>query len=164
MARTIEETATTGIFTDSFQRSVQWILTDRQEDDSMSSMVIISPFEADELIDKIRVSNHVVLHLYAPRHNKAFRSLDRLAFYTIQECPRQAVLPRLGVELTLLSEQLYLESFEQYLRACHYLCLVHKAADGDMNVTADDFIKPGSHPADRDKYNRSWLSIYLSAH
>ena len=149
-ARTIEETTTTGLFMDSFQRSVQWILTDRLEDDSMKTMVVISPYEADRLMHQIRESKHVVLHLYAPRHNKAFESLDGLKLYNIPACPPQAVPPHLEAELTLFSGGLYFETFQHYVRACKYLGLTHVPAAGDMKVGADGFIEPPDDSDDGD--------------
>ena len=147
-ARTIEETTTTGLYMDSFQRSVQWVLTDRLEDDSMKTMVVISPYEADRLMPQIGKSKHVVLHLYAPRHNKAFESLDGLVLYNIPACPRQEVPPRLEAELTLFSGGLYFETFQHYVRACNYLGLTHVPAAGDMIVGADGFIEPSEDPDD----------------
>lgn len=136
---------------DNYQRSVQWVLTDRREDDSISTMIVLSPYEANKLMREIEASKFVVLHLFAPRHNKAFRPLDDLALYTIPQLPVSQVIPiRLRVELLLFSGQLYFESYTQYVDTCTFLCLAHTAAMGGSVVESDGFIDPTSHGPERD--------------
>ncbi|KAH7024585.1 uncharacterized protein B0I36DRAFT_416058 [Microdochium trichocladiopsis] len=76
-----------GYVSDSYQRPVQWILTSSSASASSSRalkhMVIISPYEAQSLMDTIKQSRAVTLHLYAPLLNEGFRSLDRLDLYTV---------------------------------------------------------------------------------
>ncbi|KAI9148869.1 hypothetical protein HJFPF1_10912 [Paramyrothecium foliicola] len=135
---------------DSYQRPVQWVLTDRLKNNKASVMVILSPFEATKLITTIEASKSVVLHLYAPQHNKGYRPLDSLTLFTIPGRVELEIPIRLRIELMLFSGQLYFNSFEQYVEVCNFLCLAHAAATTSMVVRSDGFIDPQSHDADRD--------------
>ncbi|GKT96892.1 hypothetical protein Ct61P_14742 [Colletotrichum tofieldiae] len=109
---------------DLFQRSVQWILTSASDTRVVEVAIIISPYEAHELLPEIRLSKFVSLHLYAPRLNMGLRPLDSLDLYTI---PHRAVtrsLPRrLTTELSLFSGQLYVDSLDEYADICEFLGL-----------------------------------------
>lgn len=72
-----------GYFSDAYQRSVQWILTGTGAEHSnvVKHMIIISPFEAQELLPLIKERQKVTLHIYAPRLNLEFRPLDALDLF-----------------------------------------------------------------------------------
>ncbi|KAF4773255.1 hypothetical protein HER10_EVM0008295 [Colletotrichum scovillei] len=110
-----------GYVSDLFQRSVQWVLTRAR---GIDTAIIISPFEAQELLPDIRNSSFVSLHLYAPRPNLGFRSLDDLNLFTIphQRLPQNLPL-RLVTELNLFSGQLYVKSLDQYRDLRRFLML-----------------------------------------
>lgn len=105
---------------DSFQRSVQWILTSGP-DEEVDRMIIISPFEAQELLPDISKSERVSLHLYAPRLNLGYRQLDTLDLYTIPSRSRRRISQSLVIELNLFAGQLYFSSLDEYLRVSEYL-------------------------------------------
>lgn len=57
---------------DSYLRPVQWIISFPKEKGAYISkhqLMIISPFEADQLLPLVWISRYVTLHLYAPRPN-----------------------------------------------------------------------------------------------
>ncbi|KAG5659563.1 hypothetical protein KAF25_002122 [Fusarium avenaceum] len=143
-AKTVKESFGINNHSDSFQRPVQWILTAKCQTESIG-LVIISPFEAQELLPLIEKSRHVTLHLYAPRVNLAFQSLDHLQLYrisgelTVDSIPRNAVL-----FLNLFSGQLYLSSFKDYTSVCDSLGLAWGTADDSVVLGPDGFIPPGS--------------------
>jgi hypothetical protein len=92
-------------------------------------MVVISPFEAQHFLPLIEESEHVSLHLYAPRVNLGFRPLDDLQLYSVgkkvvEEIPRDII-----TFLNLFAGQLYLSSFEDYKLICGLLGLAWDAAD-----------------------------------
>ena len=125
---------------DAYQRPVQWILTRMAGDHTVTHMVIISPFEAQELMPVIEKSTVVFLHLYAPRPSLAFQPLDDLKLYTVLPLPGHWYLPSdLILQLNLFSGQLFFRSFDEYKRACDFLGLAWQAADG-VEVEADGFI------------------------
>lgn len=142
-AKTVKGTFGNQNDSDSFQRPVQWILTNNCQDE-LVCLVIISPFEAQELLPSIERSRHVTLHLYAPRVNLAFQSLDHLQLYrvsgklTVNAPPRNAVM-----FLNLFSGQSYLSSFQDYTDVCDLLGLAWDAADDSVILGPDGFIPPG---------------------
>ncbi|KFA52542.1 hypothetical protein S40293_07627 [Stachybotrys chartarum IBT 40293] len=149
--RTIQNTSTVGSWKDNYQRVVQWVLTDRRPRNRADSMVILSPYEANKLMPHIEASSSVILHVFAPQHNKEIRPLDDLKLFTIPIFPSsQRISRRMTIELMLFSGQLYFRSYKQYVAACNYLCLAHEAASGRVNVRSDGFIDPASHGLDRD--------------
>ncbi|KAF5262938.1 hypothetical protein FOXYS1_6350 [Fusarium oxysporum] len=115
-------------YSDSYQRPVQWVLTGKNEEGAFR-MVVISPFEAQHFLPLIEESEHVSLHLYAPRVNLGFRPLDDLQLYSVgkkvvEEIPRDII-----TFLNLFAGQLYLSSFEDYKLVCGLLGLAWDAAD-----------------------------------
>lgn len=123
---------------DSFQHSVQWVMTIGH-----SRLLVISPYEAQHLLDSIAKSPHVALHLYAPRTIFEFAAQD-LRLYTITGQDSVAQVSRNAmVELHLFAGQLYHSSFEEYTLVCDALGLAWKTAPASMTIDADGFIPPG---------------------
>lgn len=52
------------------------------QDGAVQSLVIISPYEANELVTSIREAARVTLHIFAPRANASFAPIDRLELST----------------------------------------------------------------------------------
>ncbi|TKA72547.1 hypothetical protein B0A55_07749 [Friedmanniomyces simplex] len=103
---------------DSFQRPVQWILTALHRD-TVTKMLVISPYEAQELYTRIQASTRVALHLYTPRCNNVFRSRDRLDFYTVPYRPAPPTIhPRLVAQLNLFAGRLYFDNYEDFKYMC----------------------------------------------
>ncbi|EEU36845.1 uncharacterized protein NECHADRAFT_94047 [Fusarium vanettenii 77-13-4] len=131
-------------YSDSFQRPVQWILTSNSMVDDMR-LVIISPFEAQELLSVIEASRHVTLRLYAPRTNLGFQPLDHLRLYTISKKVQNAPMPEdIIVQLNLFAGQLYLTSFDEYVNVCEALGLAWGPSDDSVTLGPDGFIPPGT--------------------
>lgn len=119
-ARPVRGGSSTMFVSDSFQRSVQWILTSGS-DEEVGHMIIISPFEAQELLPDISNSERVSLHLYAPRLSLGYRRLDTLDLYTIPSRPPRRIPQSLIIELNLFAGQLYFSSLDEYLRVSEFL-------------------------------------------
>ncbi|EMT65695.1 hypothetical protein FOC4_g10007803 [Fusarium odoratissimum] len=105
-----------------FPETVWWVLTGKNEEGA-SRMVVISPFEAQHFLPLIEESEHVALHLYAPRVNLGFRPLDDLQLYyvgkkIIEEIPRDII-----TFLNIFAGQLYLSSYDDYKLVCDLLGL-----------------------------------------
>ncbi|PON24166.1 hypothetical protein TGAM01_v206854 [Trichoderma gamsii] len=123
---------------DSYQRPVQWILSTTGNGNSVQRLVIISPHEAQELMPSIRTSNHVALHLYGPRPNLAFSSLDSLQLYPTPLLGRDWHLPSsMRLLLNVFSGQLYFASYADYEGTCKMMSL---ATETGAVVEADGFI------------------------
>lgn len=127
-------------YTDDYQRPVQWLLT---QGNPATQMVVISPFEANELKSTMKSSSAAVLHLYAPRSNLAYQPLDSLRLYTVPSLPTNwKVSVDLVMQLNLFAGQLYFRSFDEYKQVCEFLCLAWQKMDDDVPVQADGFIIP----------------------
>ncbi|KAE8413949.1 hypothetical protein BDV36DRAFT_299463 [Aspergillus pseudocaelatus] len=110
-AQTVEPIDILSLSPDFFQRPVQWILTSRHGSNStdhkptVNHMVIVSPYEAQELYPSIKDSKHVTLHLYAPRSNLGLKPLDKLDLYNVSgEVTGALYIPRsFIIELNLFA-------------------------------------------------------------
>lgn len=134
--------------TDAYHKPVQWILSVRAQKQAnprqADAMVIISPFEADQMLEQIRCSKHVTLHTYAPRIYQTHKPLDTLDRYTIGR-PFNSSLPRtLIAQLNLFAGQLYFSSYEEYVEMCGFLGLSCFMTGEGQNVQPDGFIQPPS--------------------
>ncbi len=132
---------------DAYQRPVQWILSsiDAGSSNTVKYMVIISPFEAQELLPLINKCRKVTLHIYAPRPSLGFRPLDALDLFTAGRPFDARSVPRsLILQLNLFAGQLYLSSFTEYTEVCDFLGLAWRAAEEGVSVSTDGFIVPAS--------------------
>jgi len=141
--------STKSYVSDSYQRPVQWILSvpniraHAGTSQSIQKLVILSPYEADQLLDKIQKFAKVTLHLYAPRPNMAYEPLDRLQLFTTGRCFDPLSVPRsLTVQLNLFAGQLYFASYDEYVELCGYLGLATTATEKGQDVEPDGFVKP----------------------
>ncbi|KAF7555952.1 hypothetical protein G7Z17_g1782 [Cylindrodendrum hubeiense] len=130
-------------YSDSFQRPVQWVLALKNKSRGIA-LIIISPYEAQNLLHSIEVSKYVTLHQYAPRVNLGFQSLDHLALYSIPKRRNETIVPRdVVMHLNLFAGQLYLSSFDDYTNMCDTLGLAWRAAEESVPLGPDGFIPPG---------------------
>ncbi|KAF8326329.1 uncharacterized protein EI90DRAFT_3070499 [Cantharellus anzutake] len=124
-----------------FLRPVNWILSSARD----PTLVVCSPFEANELLPEIRRSHNTTLHVYSPRVNQPMRSFDDFRFCTIPPLPTMWTEPeRLTIsQLNIFSGQVYLNDFETYLELCNFLG-VNTSHDGnnEIETQSDGFILP----------------------
>ncbi|KAM0269041.1 hypothetical protein ACHAQH_009846, partial [Verticillium albo-atrum] len=128
---------------DSFQRPVQWIVSAKQENINgagHTTMFIMSPWEVNKLYSELTTSQFVHLHLYAPRTNLTYPSLDHLQLFSVPRLPVTWTAPvRLVVQLNLFAGQLWLESYEEYVRICRFLGLSYRPSQGEERIATDGF-------------------------
>jgi hypothetical protein len=133
---------------DSYQRPVQFVLSvpvPNHSSRGIKALVIISPYEANYLISKIRRFAKVTLHIFAARANASFESLDKLELYNIGRAFSPNDVPRsLTVQLNLFTGSLYLRSFKEYTELCDLLGLLRARPESWQQVHADGFIEPPS--------------------
>ncbi|KAI1175689.1 hypothetical protein F4777DRAFT_549550 [Nemania sp. FL0916] len=133
-----------GHVSDLFQRPVQWIISSHAEgSDAIDNLLIISPYEAEQLMPKFKSSPsaRVTLHLYKPRSHTVHRSFDRLDFYSIPDRPVQLKISRaLLVQLNLFAGQLYFTEFEDYQETCRFLGLADDVPKEGEVVATDGYI------------------------
>ena len=122
-----------------YLRPVNWILSSGSGKKSVA--IVISPYEANELLPIIRKSGKVRLHIYSPRVTASMRSFSDLTFYTIPESPEKKwkAAAHLRTELDLFAGQLYFDSVQEYRRLCVLLAL-HMAHPGAKHIEVDGFV------------------------
>ncbi|KAH9048936.1 hypothetical protein EDB84DRAFT_1261517 [Lactarius hengduanensis] len=124
-----------------YLRPVNWILSSGSGRKGVA--IVISPYEANELLPIIRQSGKVRLHIYSPRVTSSMRSFSDLTFYSIPESPAEewTAAVHLRTELNLFAGQLYFDSEEEYWRVCVLLAL-HMAHPGAEGIEVDGFVPP----------------------
>ena len=119
---------------------VNWVLSSGFGRDS--TVIVISPYEANELLPIIRKSKKVRLHIYAARVTATMRSFSDLTFYTITglDSPgKEWTAPaHLQTELNLFAGQLYFDS-KEYEQVCVLLAL-YLVHPGAKHVEIDGFV------------------------
>jgi hypothetical protein len=131
---------------DPYQRPVQFILTTASlvRANTTQRAIIISPFEANELLPTIQRTRKVTLHLFAPRSNGGFASLDQLMLYNVgRHFKPDSVSRSLTTQLNLFAGSLYLRSLAEYNELCDFLGLLRTTkVEPGQQVYADGFVIP----------------------
>ncbi|KAF9472983.1 hypothetical protein BDN70DRAFT_997884 [Pholiota conissans] len=141
---TTTTTAKERVMLTEYLRPVNWIVS-RTRDDGDLLLVVMSPYEVDALLEDFRKSAHVRLHIYAPRTSQSMKSFDDLSFYCIPpldtNSTRRASLNNdIGYQLNIWAGQLYLDSYESYLRLCLLLGVSSSVSDTNDRVESDRFV------------------------
>ena len=120
---TIQSHSSSSYTIDDYMRPVHWILSTTAPVHGF--LVILSPFEVNELLPRIRTSTKVLLHIYTPRITEAMKSTEDFNFFTLPSPPRTLVSERKAVnQLNLFAGQLYLRDYQTYLDLCTFLGVV----------------------------------------
>ncbi|KAF5974030.1 hypothetical protein FBULB1_7934 [Fusarium bulbicola] len=115
-------------YSDSYQRPVQWVLSGKNEEGA-SGMAILSPFAAQYFLPLVEESEHVTLHLYAPRVNLSFGPLGDLQLYSVRKKVVEEIPRDIITFLNLFAGQLYFSSYDDYKFVCDLLGLAWDAVD-----------------------------------
>ncbi|KAG6871980.1 hypothetical protein C0992_010014 [Termitomyces sp. T32_za158] len=130
-----------GISVGDYLRPVNWILSVPKH----RVLIVLSPFEVNELLPMIWKSKHVHLHIYTPRVNRTMKSTEDLRFYSmppLSASPDPLTFIRDPMlQLNLWAGQLYLKDFETYKELCQVLGLIG-AESGPSIWDSDGFVKP----------------------
>jgi hypothetical protein len=141
-----------------YLRPVNWILSSGSG--KKSTIVVISPYEANELLPVIRESNKVRLHIYAPRVTTSMRSFSDLSFYSIPDSQTEgwSAPAHVRIEINLFAGQLYFDSVEEYWSVCSLLALwmAHPKAEYSE---VDGFVPPAYRTGRGSPFARSRLPI-----
>lgn len=151
-AKTVKPFSRSSYLSDAFQRPVQWLLTSRVKGTTnVDRIIIISPYEANQLYKRMESSTAAALHVYKPRCNSGYAPLDALDFHTVSAQVGRSIIPRgLAMQLGLFSGQLYIRSYGDYKEICSFLGLSTEAVTEEMSkqgwkVAADGFILSDGH-------------------
>ncbi|EHA57725.1 hypothetical protein MGG_13076 [Pyricularia oryzae 70-15] len=155
-----------------FSQNVLWVLTSTGGDHrsgTVKHLVIVSPFEAQNLLDTVRHNAKTILHLYAPRSKLGFESLKNLRLYPTPALPTEWSIPRhLILQLNLFAGQFYISSFADYTALCDILGLDWEGGGKDgLVVCANGFIDPALNPGKSLKHSFEhspvgFLKVYLT--
>ena len=105
-----------------YLRLVQWVLSGKMG--GRDALVLVSPFEADQLMPEVRISTRVHLHLYIPRTTNRMKPSDDLRLYAVPPLPSDWTPPwSLIDQLNIFAGQLYLSDSASYLRLSRFLGL-----------------------------------------
>lgn len=125
---------------DEFLRPVNWVVSSANR----SVMVIMSPYEINELIPQIRQSRSVFLHMYSPKTMQATESYEKLTFCSIPPVPG-SWNPDLSLvdQLNIFAGQLYFQDYGTYERVCGFLGLYLKEIPkgSTICVRGDGFVE-----------------------
>ncbi|KJA23151.1 hypothetical protein HYPSUDRAFT_138178 [Hypholoma sublateritium FD-334 SS-4] len=136
-----------------YLRPINWIVSHRGEDGTLT-LVVMSPYEVNILLEDIRKSRHVRLHVYAPRTSQSMKSFDDLAFYCLPPLGHEpmnqgSLLNDAGYQLSIWAGQLYFDNYEAYLRTCLLLGISSsESADGSQAIERDRFVPSGERTAE----------------
>ncbi|ESK95832.1 hypothetical protein Moror_12444 [Moniliophthora roreri MCA 2997] len=121
-------------------RPVNWVVSGKD-----GVLVVLSPYEVNQLLPSIRQSKHVHLHLYTPRTTKFMKSVDDLKLYSIPPLPLSWKAPSQTVLdlLNLAAGQLYFSDYPAYSRVCALLGIcTPEDQKKNVRVQSDGFIRP----------------------
>lgn len=121
-----------------YLRPVNWIVSSTR-----GILVILSPYEINELLPAIRRSKKVHLHLYSARVTQRMKSFDDLTFHCVPSLPVDSSwVPPIDLrnQLNLWAGQLYLQDFETYLRLCNFLGVYTNESPSNVSIQTDGFI------------------------
>ncbi len=129
---------------DDFMRPVNWVISSTKS----TCLLIISPYEANQLLPKVQLSKTARLHVYAARTSKNMLSFADLHFYTIPG--NSSIAPRPTAislrNLNLFSGSLYFDSFAQYKALCDFLAVMVDRSRyrdrSDVQLASDGFVSP----------------------
>jgi hypothetical protein len=147
-----------GVGLTQYLRPVNWILSSGSGKDSI--VIVISPYEANELLPIIRKSDKVRLHIYAPRVKASMRSFSDLTFYSIPDSPDGpwSAPAHVRMELNLFAGQLYFDSRNEYRKVCELLALT-MAHPGAKHNEIDGFVPPAYRTGRDSPFTRSKIPI-----
>jgi len=108
---------------------VTWVMSTRAlHDGNHLTFIIISPFEANELLPAIRKSNFVNLYMYSPRMQNAIPAIfDLVAGPTPPFLDKHRIhsihteTEELLIQLNLYAGELFFDSYEMYRKTCAFL-------------------------------------------
>ncbi len=93
------------------------------------------------MLETIQASDRVALHLYAPLLSLEHKALDKLDLYTVpQELADRKIPQTLVVELNLFAGQLYMASYNEYVRVCDFLGLSWRPTKEGEKTATDGFL------------------------
>ena len=141
-----------------YLRPVNWILSSGSGKDSV--LIVISPYEANELLPIIRKTKKVRLHTYAPRVTSSMRSFSDLTFCPIPDSLAEGwtAPAHARTVLNLFAGQLYFDSKQEYESMCILLAL-SRAHPGAKFIRVDGFVPPAHRTGRHSPFAESKIPV-----
>ncbi|KAJ3798411.1 hypothetical protein GGU11DRAFT_723328 [Lentinula aff. detonsa] len=133
-------------------RPVNWLLSVCPASSSAMNIVVLSPYEVQELLPAIRESKVVNLHMYSPRIRREMRTFEDLKFFCIPPLHSSWSSPDSLIisQLNLFSGQLYFSNYDVYRNLCAFLGLgAHFEGSAGPVVDSDGFVRPAARFDDK---------------
>ncbi|EON66141.1 hypothetical protein W97_05384 [Coniosporium apollinis CBS 100218] len=137
---------------DDYLKPVRWVLSSGRS----KAVFIISPHEANRLVDSIRTSDHARLHIFVPRVAKTMTGFGDF-LYTIagtERAPENWPSEQILRGLNLFAGSLYLPNYTEYTNLCHFLGIATRGYsnrsgqnDPQVSIANDGFVDPASRAA-----------------
>ncbi|KAJ3738424.1 hypothetical protein DFH05DRAFT_1454964 [Lentinula detonsa] len=124
-------------------RPVNWLLSVCPASSSAMNIIVLSPYEVQELLPAIRESKVVNLHMYSPRTRREMRTFEDLKFFCIPPLQSSWSSPDSLIisQLNLFSGQLYFANYDVYRNLCAFLGLgTHFEGTAGPVVDSDGFV------------------------
>jgi len=128
-----------------YLRPVNWVVS-RVLSDGRMILVVMSPYEVNTLLQSIRKSKYVRLHIYAPRTTQAMKTFGDLTFYCVPPLSPSGYTALASLSLDVRCQfniwagQLYLDHYEMYLCLCLVLGVSSSETAGYGTVQSDRFV------------------------
>lgn len=114
--------------TDVYLRPVTWILSTDRMRDGCRTLIILSPFEVNELLPRIRKSKFVNLHMYSAKVKGQTPNFYKLSSLAIPAIPdkrqwqdKYPEIEDLMVQIHLYAVDLFFDSYELYRKVCEFV-------------------------------------------
>ncbi|KAF3925709.1 hypothetical protein AA313_de0204157 [Arthrobotrys entomopaga] len=132
-------------FQDEFVRPVCYILSLNKSQRRKAALLLVSPFEVNALIDEIRGSKFVHLHIYMPKVTKSMNSFENLKCMNIGKTysSKWCIPAVLMDQLNLFAGQLYFRHQVAYLRTAEWLSLRTPETNPSAYWEEDGFVPRG---------------------
>ena len=125
-----------------YLRPVHWLLSLKKP----KCLLVLSPYEVNELLPLIQYSKYVHLHMYAPRVTQAMETFEDLDFFCIPPLPAawSPPSPTNITQLNLFAGQLYFKGYDAYTHLRMTLGLVGDETEGQKGRwwENDGFVAP----------------------
>ncbi|KAK6338590.1 hypothetical protein TWF730_002651 [Orbilia blumenaviensis] len=130
-----------------YLRPVRWILSTRDR----SNLILLSPYEANQLVPLIRKTKSCTLHCYAPRVAKAMPTFEFLDFCPIPSLPKAPLYrrPSLNIRIALntFAGQLFFQDDQYYLEFCKHLGVYYGEIGSNLERNIDGWVSQKTRQA-----------------
>jgi hypothetical protein len=136
------EPASKSHVSDSYLRSVQWVLIPSVSTyDRGIPAIIVSPHEAQQLMSRLHAGSAAALHTFKPYWSTGWPALNQLIFFHF---PPAKIACRLSpdsmAQLNIFARSPCFYTFQEYIDTCVFLRLAHRDSKDGIVIANDGFM------------------------